>query len=554
MFDPARVELVGDLDGALAAVGEAGTVWMANADWRVGWAVGAADRWHVAAKETAVRTRLIDGMPAVVSAMRVPEGDVLQRVAAVRDAAGRGVVLEFVNESSAPVSLALGVFGSISRAEARGSQVLVNGSTALELGRVPGGVAVAADGDIWPILESEPAPGDRIITSRSGCASVVVVVPLAVRTPLRTVLVGQGDPVTPRSPVDAAKGWRSLVGRAATADIADDDAMNAWSQGIAACILAAVTDAPLRLARGRGVDGSVCSATTAPRRALSQLAPARGVDDRGASSSQIVRIAGAAVLLDRVGLADEADRARVMLVEQVEARLLEAEAAVAVLKALASRRLRSQRVSALADLAGPLVHAAGDQLDAATLEQIASALSTEAPAAARDARRLLAETQAATASSQDPRRAAPAYAAPAYAAPAESAARRAAIIEGVGFGGNAIAALEALLASLLLEYEDRLVMMPVRDMAWSRGSVDVRSLVTRHGQMSFSLRWHGPLPAILWERRPSPAVDPAGDNIMLHCGLDTSWSSKDLSGEELLHQPPDSPQPPSDAGAGGAVR
>ena len=199
-------ELIGDLDGPVAAVDSSGTVWMAQSKWRVGWAVGAEDRWHVAAAETAVRTRLIDGMPATESAMRVPGGDVVQRVAAARDGSSRGVVLEFVNESSTPVSLALGVFGSIEHAEVSGSQILVDATVALEVGRIPRGVVVTADGDAWPLVKAGPEAGDRIAVSRSGRASAVAVIPLAVKTPFRAVLVVQGEPVKAVSPVDVARG------------------------------------------------------------------------------------------------------------------------------------------------------------------------------------------------------------------------------------------------------------------------------------------------------------------------------------------------------------
>src|SRR4051794_2292646 len=48
--------------------------------WELDWWIGADDRWHMPAREAAVRQQLIDGMPVVQTAMRVPGGDAVQRV------------------------------------------------------------------------------------------------------------------------------------------------------------------------------------------------------------------------------------------------------------------------------------------------------------------------------------------------------------------------------------------------------------------------------------------------------------------------------------------
>ena len=69
--DWVRTELLGDLDGPVAAVDRAGTIAVLDTGWRLGWGVGAGDRWHVATEEAAVRTGLVDGMPVVATSMRV---------------------------------------------------------------------------------------------------------------------------------------------------------------------------------------------------------------------------------------------------------------------------------------------------------------------------------------------------------------------------------------------------------------------------------------------------------------------------------------------------
>ena len=475
-------ELLGDLDGPVAMADRAGTVSVLGERRRVGWAVGAGDRWHVAAQEAAVRTRLVDGMPVVATAMRVAGGDVVQRAAAVRDGAGRGVVLEFVNETPGPVSLALAVSGSISRAQVRGSRLMADGRIALELDRAPGGAAAVSGDDVWEAVRSGPPAGDCTARSRSGLAAAAVLVPLSVGVPLRVTVPAIGELVEVRAPEQVASGWLALVSRAGSVSLPDETAERAWQRGIAACILAS---------GGAGV----------------------------AAASR------AAVVLDRVGLGDEADRGREVILRAVASSRLAPVDAAAALQALASRRLRSGRVSALADWAGPLVDAAGGGLDASTLEQVATALEPEAPGAARDARRLLVETT--------PR-------AP-FSEPEAAADRlNAAIRDSVAFGGDGLAGIEAVLDCLVAETPDGIMLAPALPAAWRGASVDAHSIVTRHGTLSYSVRWHGPRPALLWDLAPAARAPSGGtdDAVVLRCGLDRSWSASGSAGEALLGPAP----------------
>ena len=91
-------------------------------------------------------------------------------------------------------------------------------------------------------------------------------------------------------------------------------------------------------------------------------------------------------------------------------------------------------------------------------------------------------------------------------------------------GGALLLCLRALLAfedadgslTLLAELPDS-----------SRGqTLDVRDVPTRHGPLSYSVRWHGARPALLWSA-------PAGVRVSAP-GLDPDWSSGDASGEALL--------------------
>ena len=92
--------------------------------------------------------------------------------------------------------------------------------------------------------------------------------------------------------------------------------------------------------------------------------------------------------------------------------------------------------------------------------------------------------------------------------------------------------IEVLLDCLVVEAPDHLVMAPALPRAWQGASVDARSLVTRHGVLSFSLRWHDARPAVLWELQAARAAGSPGP--AMRCGLDESWASAAPSGEALL--------------------
>ena len=78
-FDPSNT--IGVLGGNRdATVDRRGMVAPRATTWELDWWIGADDRWHVPKREAAVRQHLVDGMPVVQTAMRVPSGDAVQRV------------------------------------------------------------------------------------------------------------------------------------------------------------------------------------------------------------------------------------------------------------------------------------------------------------------------------------------------------------------------------------------------------------------------------------------------------------------------------------------
>ena len=171
--------------GAIADVDPAGLVHVRHTDWSVDWWIGAEDRWHHPSIDAAVRQRQLGAGPIVETAMRVPGGDIVQRVFAVRASSGdehavtwddSAVVIEIENLTAVPVALAvvlrpflLDGDGSIAQLGSIGPVLSVDGSVAAVLskpvarrvvGRV-GSVAerLAAADDADPDGEEERADG-----------------------------------------------------------------------------------------------------------------------------------------------------------------------------------------------------------------------------------------------------------------------------------------------------------------------------------------------------------------------------------------------------------
>lgn len=113
-LDEAAVDdIPGTLIGILghpwrATVDHGGTITPSDGSTPLGWFIAAEDRWHIPASEVATRQSVIEGTPVVETRVRVPQGDVIQRVwvASGREI-GPAVVVEFENDSARAVAIAL---------------------------------------------------------------------------------------------------------------------------------------------------------------------------------------------------------------------------------------------------------------------------------------------------------------------------------------------------------------------------------------------------------------------------------------------------------------
>lgn len=212
------------------------TPWLDG--WSFDWWVGADDRWHFPSRETAVRQQLLENTPVVVTSMRVPSGDVIQRVYA---AAGEEpcVVVEIENDSPVPVALAVAVrpynpegLAVVERIELHDTTVVVDGHTAIFLPKRPqqmaastfhaGDVALAVTGN----ATSSELPRD--LRCESGLAQAAFVFPLAHRATLRfavplAIKRGRGHRTDlPQSLPTAevvARGWKTQTERDVRLDL-----------------------------------------------------------------------------------------------------------------------------------------------------------------------------------------------------------------------------------------------------------------------------------------------------------------------------------------------
>jgi hypothetical protein len=86
--------------------------------------------------------------------------------------------------------------------------------------------------------------------------------------------------------------------------------------------------------------------------------------------------------------------------------------------------------------------------------------------------------------------------------------------------------LRAVRALLVAVNDDRVAVLPDFPLEWLGQPVTVNDVPTRHGPVSFALRWHGTRPALLWDV-------PAG--LRVHAPiLDPAWEAIGNAGEALL--------------------
>jgi hypothetical protein len=104
--------------------------------WRLEWWIAGDDYWHVPAASPSLRQRSVDATPVVETAMHVPGGDVVWRVAATATADGGAIVAELENRAAIPVAIGIALIAPNAEVTSRPSVHFVAParSVAAELG------------------------------------------------------------------------------------------------------------------------------------------------------------------------------------------------------------------------------------------------------------------------------------------------------------------------------------------------------------------------------------------------------------------------------------
>jgi hypothetical protein len=221
----AEIGIVGP--GPVYVIGAEGTVSQLGQRPVLDWWVGAEDRWHTASTEAAVRQTLGDDGSTIETRLKVPGGDVVQRVTVVPDGGRTVAVVEIENTTPVPIAVALVLDfeGSLSvfddtlsvdgRAVVRASRsvarmFVATGDDALRVG--------VFDGAALPPSEAEqPTVGTR----------TALIFPLPHTAILRCAVALEGADRLPSPndlpPTDAvARGWGTHMNSGASASFPDD--------------------------------------------------------------------------------------------------------------------------------------------------------------------------------------------------------------------------------------------------------------------------------------------------------------------------------------------
>jgi hypothetical protein len=228
-----------------ARVSPRGLVAPGNVSWTVDWWIGADDRWHTPAVEAAVRQSLVDGMPVVRTAMRIPGGDAVHQVAALPEP-DEVAVVDVTNDSPGAFVLAL-VIRDAASVELEGTTVYVDGRPALRVMRAPSRWATGTPDEVQRAVVEGDASDDEFVpvSDPAGGACAALLFPVAHRSALRAAVttsprgLAPGDgPGTVPTAAAVARGWRAQLDRAMRVELPDPQLQAAVDTARAAVLLA----------------------------------------------------------------------------------------------------------------------------------------------------------------------------------------------------------------------------------------------------------------------------------------------------------------------------
>ncbi len=525
--DPSLIEKSWNSIGTLAAgpiadVDRAGAIalrqWPLSVDtwFRVG------ERWIHPSRQSGVQQRRVDGLPIIETRARTGPAEVIFTTWADEGGGSRGRVLHSVdNRTDLPIAVATVVrpFTAVGRGRAVsmrvvGRQVIVDGMPLVELPTAAADVAggSATNGDVHLSLADELVGGDSV-SADDGSATLAAIWPLAAGSTATISVVDGRHPVeSPLTPVDqVAAGWKAHLDGAAVISLPG------WPDHLWASLLSGLllrveeSSAPLGAGQALRRDDALVAAALA----------GSGLYD--AAAIELERLLG--------GLTDGS-------VARRDWPLVGAALARSATEP-ATRSWSRQSAPAAAAL-GSLAEL---EVAPATSRLIARAMGWAAgPRAATDV------------ASIDPQPAPPGMVDRLVDCGVELAdepstprgvdpgpvIRSAGTTwrwerDGAGDSPHARAVIaDRIRRAACRETADGLDIAPGFTSAWLGRPVDVEHLPTAWGLLSFSIRWHGARPALLWEIAPLDDVEALTLTSMV---IDTDFASSALAGEALLEAP-----------------
>jgi len=510
--------LLATLDGTRRAqLDHGGLIGLDGAPWSLDWWIGADDRWYLPAREPSVRQNRIGAGPVVETALRIPGGDARQVSYGALVDGYEITVVEITNDSPVPVALALALRPFTLAGEGGGSLAITLRGHVVEIGadaasmepalvlpRPPNESAGTTGGDLLAVLQAgQPLVWDGPGHSTEGPgANAVLLYPVPHRTSVRFVVVNQwaGDPSAPRSTAapgpgrtpDAeatARGWTAIVDNG-TRLVFPDSGLTEMARAAQARLLLAAPDLEARVEGLEPGGGALLHglAVAGRRReivasveALARMFPTR-LGHGPLAAAEVV--GGAASALVTMG-------------QRPTTELLETAAQITYLVD------RQNDVEASTTAQRGLARLARINADHAGADHLERSLTPEPTVATTE---LTAMAERASAAGSWP-----------MAGPE---------------GDDPVAAARFLALARSVMIDDtgaELVLLPGFPTAWRGGNVEVHELATRHGLVSFGVRWHGPRPALLWH------LDSGSGSVSIRCpALDPEWVATEARGETLL--------------------
>lgn len=549
--------------GGAVGLDRRGVVSSVAGPWSVDWAAGAADGWHLASADAAVRQWLVEDTPVVVSALRVPDGAIEHRCWATVVAGRPFAMIELHNAAPVAVAVAVVIAPSIDRRigaiDLDDAEVRVDGRRTSWFSRAPSRSVVGTAAQVLDAI----AVGDAEATwpvggarSDDGDAAAAFVFPLPHTASLRVALalddVPDGEPVDVSAMVASdvvVSGWRTQTAGAPRIDLPERDAESAidaarrhllvhaglrlrtgvddHATGLAAEMAMALDEhglhvtardllgAALATRRSDGTFGAGDTITTA--RVLMALDRHRRLADDGPVGDELASVMAAGA--DRLRRRVIGSRVRRVVRRVVRPRRagrpgVGAEDARWALQALEATSA-TLRASGFLDAAGA-VDAHATTVRTTVIDRAAGDGEGEGEGrvdgrvggdVVAGLRRWLAEG------------------APCWTWPS------------AGTGDDpwrTVEFLRSVRALLVDDGAEGLDLLPDAIDDWFGSPLAVHDLPTAHGRLSFALRWHGARPALLWDLAGRPDADPVR---LSATGLDPAWTSDAPQGEALLAEP-----------------